>query len=218
MDMTKAPLFCIIGKSGSGKTTICNMLEKTLKLNQIPSYTTRKPRYENEKGHTFVSDSEFDKLEDIIAYAETDGNRYAVTKSMLEDESYSLYVVDMTGWKMLQTDYVNKYENTRPLISIYIDCDVVDRFNYMVNRQDTQAGLIPRALKRIEHDAVEFNQFDIENWIDVVVKNDTNIEDLYNKVEQIMHNHFDRYHDAVIAPYVYYDIYDAKLKEILYND
>ena len=181
----KIPLINIIGKSGSGKTTVCNILERKYGLKQIPSYTTRKPRYDGEQGHTFVTDEEFDKLKDIVAYAETDNNRYAVTKSMLEDEQYSLYVVDMTGWKMLQ----KIYEGSRPLISVYIDCDVATRFEHMINRNDTTAGLIPRAVQRIEHDAIEFNQFDIDNWIDIVVKNDSDLDNLVDKVVEIAKNY-----------------------------
>ena len=46
--MTK-PLFCILGASASGKSTLVKMLENEFKMKQIPSYTTRLPRYEGEE-------------------------------------------------------------------------------------------------------------------------------------------------------------------------
>ena len=55
----------IVGESGSGKSTICDELTKRYGLKQVESYTTRPRRSEDEDGHTFVSDEEFDKLEDI---------------------------------------------------------------------------------------------------------------------------------------------------------
>ena len=52
-------IFLIIGESGSGKTTLVSSLEKQKNLKSIQSYTTRPPRYENEYGHIFVSENEF---------------------------------------------------------------------------------------------------------------------------------------------------------------
>ena len=128
-------------------------------MKSIPSYTTRKPRFEGEQGHTFVTEDEFDKLKDILAYAETDDYRYAVTKEMLEDEQYSIYVIDMTGLKYLY----EHYHGNRPIISVFIDSDVYNRFNHMMKREDSRSHeeKIKAALARIEHDAVEFNTSDV---------------------------------------------------------
>ena len=63
-------IFLIVGASGSGKTTIVEQLEQRYGLTSIQSYTTRAARYVGEKGHIFVSDEEFDKLTDLIAYTE----------------------------------------------------------------------------------------------------------------------------------------------------
>ena len=59
--------YLIVGQSGSGKTTIVNTLEEKYGLKSIQSYTTRPKRSENETGHTFISDEEYDKLENIVA-------------------------------------------------------------------------------------------------------------------------------------------------------
>lgn len=165
----KAALALIIGASGSGKSSVCDELEKIYGLKAIPSYTTREPRTPDEKGHTFISDCEFDNLKDILAYAETDGNRYAVTKEMLEDEQYSLYVIDLTGVKYL----LEHYKGDRPLISFFIDTNVYDRFKRMIDRKDDRTPIdkMKAALDRIEHDAVEFNRTEVLKYVNFIVGN-----------------------------------------------
>lgn len=165
----KAALALIIGASGSGKSSVCDELEKIYGLKAIPSYTTREPRTPDEKGHTFINDCEFDNLKDIIAYAETDGNRYAVTKKMLEDEQYSLYVIDLTGLKYLHENY----KGDRPLVSFFIDTNVYDRFRRMIDRKDDRTPIekMKAALDRIEHDAIEFNRVEVLKYVGFVVGN-----------------------------------------------
>ena len=163
------PLLCVLGASGSGKSTLCVELEKRYGLKSIPSYTTRQPRFEGEQGHTFITEDEFDKLKDILAYAKTDNCRYAVTKEMFEDEQYSIYVVDTSGLLYLY----DHYRGDRPIISVFIDSDVYDRFNRMVNREDTRSyeERVKAALNRIEHDAIEFNLNLISKHVNYIFKN-----------------------------------------------
>lgn len=165
----KAALALIIGASGSGKSSVCDELEKIYGLKAIPSYTTREPRTPDEKGHTFISDCEFDNLKDILAYAETDGNRYAVTKEMLEDEQYSLYVIDLSGVKYL----LEHYKGDRPLVSFFIDTNVYERFKRMIDRKDDRTPIdkMKAALDRIEHDAVEFNRTEVLKYVNFIVGN-----------------------------------------------
>lgn len=98
----KDKILCIVGRSGSGKTTIAEKLEKRGFV-AVQSYTTRKPRFEGERGHTFVSDEEFNKLKNILAYNEYNGARYCTTMSQIDNSD--VYVVDIPGLKMLQEKY-----------------------------------------------------------------------------------------------------------------
>ncbi|MDV7402737.1 hypothetical protein RZS08_65550, partial [Arthrospira platensis SPKY1] len=74
----KDKIICLCGESGSGKTTIAELLEKE-GYNYIQSYTTRKARFEGEKGHIFVDEPPMDSTgipeeenfvdtDDMIAY------------------------------------------------------------------------------------------------------------------------------------------------------
>ena len=148
------PILLLVGKSASGKTTLAEDLEKQCGLKSIQSYTTRPPRYDGEKGHTFITENEFDKLTDILAYAETNGYRYAVTKQMFEDEQYSVYVIDNTGVEYLK----EHYKGNREWYVAYITAPLMQRFNRMMIRQND----IEFAVSRIEHDAVEFRNVDYD--------------------------------------------------------
>ena len=85
----------IVGKSGSGKSALCNYMEKTYGLKQVKSYTTRLCRGLEDNTHTFVTDEEFDKLTDMCAYTVFDGNRYCATSKQVDE--CDLYVIDPAG-------------------------------------------------------------------------------------------------------------------------
>ena len=182
------PLFCILGCSASGKTTICNKLEEDHKLKQIPSYTTRSPRYTGEKGHTFVSEEEFDKLTDIVAYNYYLNNHYGVTAEQIDNEDYDLYVVDFTGLKYLK----EKYHGKRKIISIYIDVSLSERykrlhdryFKQYVGNMEGYALATDVTLRRIINDVEEFHG--AAEYCDYVVENNGDLDSTVYRVSQII--------------------------------
>ena len=136
--MTK-PLYLFVGPSGSGKTTIVDELECKYRYKCLQSYTTRPQRYENEYGHIFISDEEFDNLENIVAYTEYHGNRYCATEKLLNDAD--LYVVDYDGVETL----LNKYSNTERFICVfYFDTTVSVRISRMLDRGDSDTQIVSR--------------------------------------------------------------------------
>ena len=96
-------IYLIVGCSGSGKTTIVNALEEKYGLRSIQSYTTRPKRSENETGHTFISDEEYDKLENIVACTEFCNYKYCATAEQIDEND--LYVIDPTGVESLKSFY-----------------------------------------------------------------------------------------------------------------
>lgn len=185
--MTK-PLFCILGASASGKSTLVQMLEKEFNMKQIPSYTTRSPRYEGETGHTFVSEKEFKALNDIVAYNYYLNNHYGVTASQIDNDTYNLYVVDQTGLNELR----KKYKGNRKIYSIFIDCSYINRHKRLFGRYRTIYKNFDKALeetnKRTKQDEIEFKN--CKSSVDYVVNNDENIstayENLKNYVKRII--------------------------------
>lgn len=143
------PLILFVGQSGSGKTTIANYLEFTKNYKQIQSYTTRLPRYENEVGHTFVTEEEFNNLGDLVAYTEYNGNKYGVTAEMIDESQ--LYVIDVPGVKTL----LEKYRTNRPIHIFYFKSTVATRIDRMIDRGDSDSNIISRLHTDEQYDWLE---------------------------------------------------------------
>ena len=135
------PLLLFVGPSGSGKTSIANMFGEKLGFKQLQSYTTRPKRFEDEIGHIFVTNDEFSRLENIVAYTEYNGNHYCATEDQVND--VDIYVIDIVGVQTLFAKYSNK---ERPIIIIYFDADVITCVHRMVERGDADSSIVGRIL------------------------------------------------------------------------
>lgn len=141
------PLYLFVGQSGSGKTTIVDKLECVYRYKNLQSYTTRKPRCENEYGHIFISDEEFNNLENIVAYTEYNGYKYCATEELINEAD--LYVVDCDGVETL----LDKYSNHNRCICIfYLNTTVSERIDRMVERGDSDVAIVSRLKNDEEYD------------------------------------------------------------------
>ena len=140
----------IVGESGSGKSTICDELTKRYGLKQVESYTTRPRRSENEGGRTFISDEEFDKLEDICAYTYFDGYRYCATREQIDNSD--LYIIDPRGIEY----FIKEYNGRKIPMVVYIYADKRTRRKRMANRGDKEHKI----RQRIAHDESAFANVD----------------------------------------------------------
>lgn len=167
-------LVCIIGSSGSGKTTIVESLEMKYGLKSIQSYTTRPPRYENESGHIFVNQEAFDMLRnDLVAYTMFNFFEYGATKQQVD--SHDLYVVDYRGYEEL----LEKYKGNKKIISIFINASDSERIKRMLYRGDST----DKVMERIEHDRIAFK--DVKENCDYVISNDI-LEETVEKIYKII--------------------------------
>ena len=176
-------IFLIVGCSGSGKTTITEQLEQKYGLKSIQSYTTRPKRYEDESGHAFVSDEEFDKLTDMVAYTEFAGSRYCATAEQVENND--LYIIDPKGVDF----FMKAYKGSKTPKIIFISSNLTTRYERMVERAETKGKThqeaIESSLTRIVNDAGEFYDYiQGQAWIDYVCKNNSNdkLEDVVDKI------------------------------------
>lgn len=144
------PLFLFVGRSASGKTTIANMLENNDKLNQIQSYTTRLPRYENEPGHVFITNEEYDKLENIMASTVYNGSRYCTTLDQIK--MADIYVVDVEGVRTLLDNYELL---NRPIHIVLFEASTYCRIQRMLERGDSDTHVVGRLLVDEEYDWFE---------------------------------------------------------------
>jgi guanylate kinase len=136
------PLYLFVGRSSCGKTTIANVLEDKFGYKQVYSYCTRKPRFEGEPGHIFVSEEEFHNLGELAAYTFYNGNHYGTTLEQLN--KCNIYVVDIPGVESLLKKLVN---DTRPICIFYFDASVYNRILRMIERGDSDSMILARLLE-----------------------------------------------------------------------
>lgn len=185
------PLFLFVGPSGCGKTTVVQNLESNYGYKTVQSFTTRKKRYDNETGHIFITDNEFDKLENIVAYTNYNGFRYCTTKEQLD--LVATYVVDIPGVETL----LKNYDTNRSVVVFYLASTVKTRIERMLERHDSDSAIVGRLYNDEE--------FDWYNKLDKLVWHYSHIErknvELYkidanqnaqNVIEQVLY-HIKRY-------------------------
>lgn len=154
-------IFCVIGQSGSGKTTIVTELCNKYGFKQTDSYCTRPKRSENEQGHIFVNQEAFDKLKPyIVAYKHFNGFDYGVTKQQIDN--CDLYVVDYDGLCYLK----KHYKGNKNIVSIFIDTTMEERISRMFDRGDMESSVIDRLI----NDKKEFEN--VKDKCDYIVRNE----------------------------------------------
>ena len=132
------PLFLIVGTSGTGKTTLADMLEDYCKLIQVRSYTTRPPRYKDEKSHTFIDEDAFNKLNDMVAFTRYNNYLYCATAEQLDRSS--VYVVDVPG----VTTLLEYYRSDRKIVIFYLSASVHTKITRMKARGDGDSKILDR--------------------------------------------------------------------------
>lgn len=173
-------VYCVLGRTSSGKSTITQKAANNLNMKVLKSYTTRQRR-ENETDencdHTFISPDEVEKYrDDMIAYTERVGYCSFATKQQLLDNDF--YIINPTGYYELK---LKTKDMDIELVTIMVNVP----YNYL--RQ--------RAKKRGDYDAwqanyikesEEFSSFEKSNLIDYFVLNDRSIEESVAKMVRII--------------------------------
>ena len=143
------PLIAILGLSGAGKSTLSHKLERKYGYTSIRSYTTRKPRENDETDlitHTFITPEEVEQYRDsIIASNYINDTFYFVTQNQLD--CGDIYVVEENGLRDIRNHYHNK-----KIISIYLDVDLSITAHRLANRGDGDEAI----LKRMQYESEAF--------------------------------------------------------------
>lgn len=144
--MKKDYIVLIVGESGSGKSEICGYLENNYRLKEVKSYTTRPKRNGNDNSHIFVTNEEFDNLNDVIAYTEYNGYKYCATEQQIEE--CDTYIIDPDG-----IDYfLEEYNGSKIPMVVHIYAPTELRRKRMLHRGHNMGAIETR----LEIDAEKF--------------------------------------------------------------
>lgn len=146
-------IILLVGKSGTGKTTVAEIAEKRFGKKQVISHTTRPRRYEEETGHYFVTPEEFDGIrDDLVAYTKFDGNEYGATQQVVDQSD--IYVIDPDGVRY----FLNTYSGIKKPVCVILTADEETCARRMLRRGDAQADV----RRRIKHDETAFSDLDFD--------------------------------------------------------
>lgn len=145
-------LLLIMGRTASGKDTLVNKLTERTGLKQLISYTTRARRTNEGDTHIFISDKEYQELEDsgrIAAFTKIGPYRYCCTIDQLYEND--VYVIDPVGVQHLRE---LDLPNLR-LVTVYVNTpDAIRKERALSQRGDDRLTFMKR-------DMAERDQFKV---------------------------------------------------------
>lgn len=186
-------IFCIIGKSSSGKDTIYQKLVKDFPLSPITLSTTRPMREEEKEGREYFFINEKTRIElhqnqEVIeerVFHTVYGDWYYLTTNKnidLETKNY-ITINTLAGFNSLKTFYGKDV-----VIPIYIYVSLNSRLDRAFDRDDNKEGIninqckeICRRFIRDEEDFSEANIIDAEIPEDRQYENE-NLQECYQKI------------------------------------
>lgn len=119
----KNMLYLVVAKSGVGKDYMVDKICKDFNKQKVISRTERKPRYEGENTHIFVSKEQANEeyyYENCVARDIIYRNKYYTLQEDLKGKSF--YIINVGGIKKMNKTNLNiciVYLKINPLIRIY---------------------------------------------------------------------------------------------------
>lgn len=180
----------VVGKTGSGKSSLINKLCERMGYTQLISYTTRPRRSDADNDHVFVTTEDYLKAKtqgEIVAETEIAGNYYYATREQLY--TADLYTIDPKGREALLSMDLPDIR----FVTVYISCpDNIREDRAVHQRKDDIRVYHTRAFS----ERSQFRQFVSEESWDYSIKN-VNFAKAYatlhwiSQVEGIWKNHQD---------------------------
>lgn len=151
-------LYCLVGKSATGKTALMQALRDAYGFTYAESYTDRPRRTPDETGHIFVSPEEFDNMPELMLRRNSADGRYGMTRKMLDTST--VIALDCQGARELLES-----STTRPVKVIGIFSPLYDRIERYHSRG--QSGVERQVLL----DRAEQECDGMEDICDIIIPN-----------------------------------------------
>ena len=176
-------VYCVLGRTSSGKSEIVKRASNQLNMVVLKSYTTR-ARRENEteenSDHTFIHPDEVEKYKyDMVAYTDRVGYCSFATKQQLLEADF--YIINPTGYYELK---LKTKDMDIELVPIYVTVP----YSVLVKRAKNRGGFESWKENYI-NEGEEFSQFEKSNLIDYRILNDGEIDDSVEKMIRIINKH-----------------------------
>lgn len=149
----KNDITLIVGRSGTGKSTLEEKLCRDYNLKSIKSYSTRPKRSPDEDSHIFISPSDVDNYPNKIATTTINGNFYFATKEQLDESQ--LYVIDPIGLYELSNNFPDLTFNL-----IYLKLPKYKHQQYLKNRRKNSNETPELQAQRLESENQQFDEFE----------------------------------------------------------
>lgn len=175
-------VYCIIGRTSSGKSTITRFAANKLGMTILKSYTTRNKRKGEEinSDHIFISEKEKDLkgfiCRDAIAYTERSGYCNFMTRQQLLNSDFC--IINPSGYYELKLKTVNDHIK---LVPIYITVPF-----RTIEQRAKERGDYETWKQNYIKESQEFFDFEKSNLIDYRILNDTSINDAVGKLIRII--------------------------------
>lgn len=173
-------VYCILGRTSSGKSEIVRQAAKKLNMKVLKSYTTRVRREnetEEDSDHIFIHSDEVEKYRpDMVAYTDRVGYCSFATKEQLLNSDF--YVINPTGYYELKL-------KTKDMDIKFIPIYITVPYRTLIERAKKRGDFETWKENYIK-ESEEFSQFEKSNLIDYRVLNDGSIDDSVNKLIRII--------------------------------
>lgn len=159
-------LFCIIGRTGTGKDSLVDLVCSSLGMKKVKSYTTRERRPgEGDDSHVFIKPVEIDQFKGrMAAYTKIGEVEYfATVEQVLEGD---FYVIDPNGLDDFRERWdFNKFPMS--IVVIYITVPKMTQLSRLLGRGDNAEKSNSRMLAENN----QFGEFETKQRMDYTVVN-----------------------------------------------
>lgn len=159
-------LFCVVGRTGTGKDSLVDLVCSSLGMKKVKSYTTRERRPgEGDGSHVFIKPVEIDQFKGrMAAYTKIGEVEYfATVEQVLEGD---FYVIDPNGLDDFRERWdFNKFPIS--IVVIYITVPKMTQLSRLLGRGDNAEKSNSRMLAENN----QFGEFETKQRMDYTVVN-----------------------------------------------
>lgn len=173
-------LFCIVGRTGTGKDSLVDLVCSSLGMRKVKSYTTRERRPgEGDDSHVFIKPVEVDQFRGkMAAYTKIGEVEYFATVRQVLDGDF--YVIDPNGLD----DFRERWDFSKfpmSIVVIYITVPKMTQISRLLGRGDG----VDKSNQRMLAENDQFGEFEIKKRMNYTIEN-SNLEQAVSDLKGVI--------------------------------